>query len=295
MLRSIVATTVLAFALALTIPAAAEVGPVAVQPEVTPFKLGKLDLLALRDAAQNAPNDNKIFGIDQSPAAVDAVLVAAGAPTGQIALSVNVLLVKTGGHLVLIDTGYGAPRGIFAASLAKAGIAPIAITDILITHGHGDHVGGLANAEGGSNYSKAVIHIAAKEWEAIKAAPANARLVTAIGAQVQTFEPGATVAPGITAVAIDGHTPGHSGYRVSSAGKSLLAIGDSAHSYVISLAKPGWAMGFDRDRVLGAASRITMLADAAKSGELLFSPHFPYPGLGQPAVKGDGFVWVPVK
>jgi glyoxylase-like metal-dependent hydrolase (beta-lactamase superfamily II) len=291
MLRPLV--TVLAFALGTA--AMAQVGPIAVQPEVTPFKVGDLPVLALRDAAQNAPNDAKIFGVDQGPAAVDAVLAAAGVPTGQIALSVNVLLVTTGGHKVLVDTGYGAPRGIFAASLAKAGVAPDAITDILITHGHGDHVGGLASADGKPNYPKAVVHIAAKEWEAIKAAPANANLVAAIGPQVQAFEPGASVAPGITAVAIDGHTAGHTGYRITSKGKSLLAIGDSAHSYVVSLAKPGWAMGFDKDRVLGAASRTALLTAEAKSGEMIFSPHFPYPGVGHVTAKGDGFVWVPMK
>lgn len=285
----------LAFALSVATAAAAQVGPIAVQPEVKPLKLGVLQLFALRDAAQNAPNDAKIFGIEQGPAAVDAVLAAAGAPTGQIALSVNVLLVKTGGHLVLIDTGYGAPRGIMAASLAKAGVKPADIYDILITHGHGDHIGGLVGADGTANYPKAVVHVSANEWEAIKAAPANAKLVAGIGGQVQAFEPGATVAPGIVAVAIDGHTAGHSGYRIASKGQSMLAIGDSAHSSVISLAKPGWAMAYDKDRVLGAASRTAMLTAAAKSGEQLFSPHFPYPGVGRVAVKGDGFAWVPVK
>jgi glyoxylase-like metal-dependent hydrolase (beta-lactamase superfamily II) len=285
----------LAFALSLATAAVAQVGPVAVQPEVTPLKLGALQLFALRDAAQNAPNDAKIFGVDQGAAAVDAVLTAAGAPTGQIALSVNVLLVKTGGHLVLIDTGYGAPRGIMAASLAKAGIKPEAITDILITHGHGDHIGGLVGADGTTNYPKAVVHVAAKEWEAIKAVPSNAKLVAGIGGQVKPFEPDATVVPGITAVAIDGHTAGHSGYRIASKGQSMLAIGDSAHSFVVSLAKPGWAMAYDKDRVLGAASRTAMLTAAAKSGEELFSPHFPYPGVGRVTAKDEGFVWVPVK
>ena len=278
---------------ALAAAALAQIGPVAVTPMATPFKLGGLKLSALRDAANIAPNDAKVFGIDVGVPAVDAVLAAAGVPTGQISLSVSALLVRTPGHVVLIDTGYGSPRGILLASLAAAGVKPEQVTDVLISHGHGDHVGGLVNADGASVFATATVRMAVAEWASIKAQPTNARLIAAISAQVKPFEAGAAVLPGITSVDLNGHTPGHSGYRVTSKGKALLAIGDMAHSYVISLAKPDWAMGYDRDRKLGAERRRTVLGQLADSGDLVFSPHFPYPGTGHVVRAGDGFAWKP--
>jgi glyoxylase-like metal-dependent hydrolase (beta-lactamase superfamily II) len=278
---------------ALAVAAVAQIGPVAVTATATPFKLGTLQLAALRDAAANAPNDAKVFGIDVGSEAVDKVLAAAGVPTGQISLSVSALLVRTPGHVVLIDTGYGAPRGILLASLAAAKVTPDQITDVLISHGHGDHVGGLMTADGKPVFAKASVRMAAAEWASLQAQPANAKLVAAITAQVKPFEAGAAVLPGITSVDLNGHTPGHSGYRVESKGKRLLAIGDMAHSYVISLAKPDWAMGYDRDRKLGAERRRTVLGQLADSGDLVFSPHFPYPGTGHVVRAGDGFAWKP--
>jgi glyoxylase-like metal-dependent hydrolase (beta-lactamase superfamily II) len=278
---------------ALAVAAVAQIGPVAVAATATPFKLGSLKLAALRDAAANAPNDAKVFGIDVGIEAVDKVLAAAGVPTGQISLSVSALLVRTPGHVVLIDTGYGAPRGILLASLAAAKVKPDQVTDVLISHGHGDHVGGLMNADGKPVFAKASVRMAAAEWASIQAQPTNAKLVAAISAQVKPFEAGAAVLPGITSVDLNGHTPGHSGYRVESKGKRLLAIGDMAHSYIISLAKPDWAMGYDRDRKLGAERRRSVLGQLADSGDLVFSPHFPYPGTGHVVRAGDGFAWKP--
>ncbi|MBC7522174.1 MAG: MBL fold metallo-hydrolase [Sandarakinorhabdus sp.] len=282
-----------AAAVAIAGAAIAQIGPVEVVPDAVPFRLGEFRVASLRDAGNIAPNDAKVFGIDVGPQAVDAVLAAAGAPTGQISLSVSALLVRMPGHVVLIDTGYGAPRGLMLASLATAGVTPDKVTDILITHGHGDHVGGLMAADGKPVFANAAVRMAAAEWASIKEQPNNAKLVGAITPQVKVFEPGAVVVPGITAVDLSGHTPGHSGYRIASSGKHMLAIGDSAHSFIISLAKPDWAMGYDKDRKLGAERRRALLTSLADSGELVFSPHFPYPGTGHVVRAGDGFTWKP--
>ncbi len=290
---TVVAAAVVAAVLALAAPALAQLGPLPVVPEVTDFRIGKVQMSALRDAAANAPNDAKVFGVDAGVAAVDKVLTEAGAPAGQISLSVNVLLVRLPGHLVLVDTGYGGPRGIMLASLAKAGVAPDAITDVLISHGHGDHVGGLVGADGKPVFTKARVHMAAAEWAAIQAAPANAKLVSGIKDQVKPFAPGVVLVPGVTAVDLHGHTPGHSGYQIASGKAKLLAIGDSAHSYIVSLARPDWVMGYDKDAVVGAQARRAVLTRLADGGETVFSPHFPYPGVGKVVRAGDGFKWQP--
>ena len=73
----------------------------------------------------------------------------------------------------------------------------------------------------------------------------------------------------------------------------LLDLGDMVHSSVVSLARPEWAMAFDADRALGKTTRRTELTVLAKSGELVFTPHFPFPGVGRVVVQGDGFVWKP--
>lgn len=280
-------------ALALATAASAQIGPVTVEPRATPVKVGALTLMSLRDAANIAPNNGKVFGIDQGTEAVDKVLAAAGAPTGQLSLSVNTLLVRLPGRVILIDTGYGDPRGLTRASLKEAGVAPEQVTDVLISHGHGDHVGGLLLADGTPAFPKARVRMAAAEWASIKDAPANARLVAGIASQVEPFEPGATIAPGLVSVDLNGHTPGHSGYRIKSKGKSVLAIGDMAHSYIVSLAQPGWAVGYDRDKPVAASRRTAVLGQLADSGEMVFAPHFPYPGTGQVIRNGDGFTWKP--
>jgi glyoxylase-like metal-dependent hydrolase (beta-lactamase superfamily II) len=279
--------------LSLSTAALAQVGPVTVEPQATPVKLGGLTLVSLRDAANISANNGNVFGVDQGIEAVDKLLAAAGAPTGQLSLSVNTLLVRLPGRVIMIDTGYGDPRGLARASLAKAGITPDQVTDVLISHGHGDHVGGLLLADGTPAFPKATVRMAAAEWASLKETPANAKLVASIAPQVQPFEPGATLAPGIVSVDLNGHTPGHSGYRITSKGKSLLAIGDMAHSYIVSLAKPQWAMGFDRDRPLAASRRTAVLGALAESGEMVFAPHFPYPGTGHVVRAGDGFTWKP--
>jgi glyoxylase-like metal-dependent hydrolase (beta-lactamase superfamily II) len=262
-----------------------------VRPAAHPFTVGALKLVALHDAQIVLPNDAKTFGVDAGIPAVTELLRASGAPTDRITVSVSALLVHTGRRVVLIDSGLGSKnKGGLTASLAEVGVSPKAVTDVLITHSHGDHIGGVLNADSQLAFPKATIRMASAEWASLqKNGPAD--LVKAIAAHVKTFEPGAKIAPGITSVALDGHTPGHVGYEVSSKGSRLLDIGDLAHSSIISLAKPEWTMGFDKDATLAKKTRQSTLLRLANDQELVFAPHFPYPGVGYVVSAGDGFAW----
>lgn len=257
------------------------------------FKVGDLDLVSLHDTQFVLPNDAKVFGLDAGVEAVTTVLRDAGAPTDKITLSVDALLVKDGSRLILIDTGVGPKGGKLIDSLKYAGVTPDQITDVLISHGHGDHIGGLINADGTPAFQNAKVRMTAAEWEAIKSGGQADAIVAAITPQVETFAPGAQISPSIKSVEVKGHTPGHTAYEITSGKKTLLAIGDSAHSSIISLARPEWFIAFDGDKPIARDSRKELLSELAKSGQLIFSPHFPYPGIGTVKAKGDGFVWAP--
>ena len=283
-------------ALALILPASAMSAAAQVTPEAHAFPIGAFEAWSLRDLTNVVPNDNSVIGLGQTPAEVAEVLKAAGQPTDHITLSIDALLVKTGDRVVLIDTGMGPKaNGVLIGSLAKARVTPDQVTDVLITHSHPDHIGGLLTADGTPAFPKAVVRMTDAEWASVKANPQQAAFVDAIGPQVQPFAGGAEVLPGITSVVLKGHTPGHSGYEITSGASKLLDIGDMAHSVVVSLAKPEWAMGYDSDKPTGEATRREELTTLAKSGETIFAPHFPFPGTGTIKVQGDGFVLAPTK
>ncbi|MDE1994915.1 MAG: MBL fold metallo-hydrolase [Rhizobiaceae bacterium] len=259
------------------------------QPDAKSFKLGKLDIIALHDAQFVQPNDGKIFGLDHSPDEVAALLKAAGAPTDTVTLSVDALLVKSDRHVVLIDTGVG---GALQGSLAKAGIKPESVDEVLITHSHPDHVSGLVK-DGKLAFPNATIRMSEAEWTFAKANAKLADIIKVIDGHVKTFKPGGEVAPGITSVALKGHTPGHTGYQIVSGKARLFDIGDTVHSSIISLAKPDWAVSFDDDKPEAESNRAKTLSALAKSHEMIFAPHFPFPGVGYIEADGDHFKWAP--
>lgn len=278
---------------ALVVAAAALAGPVQVQPEARAFRLGTVEVVALRDAINAVPNDGSVFGKDVGPAAVAGALRHAGAATDTLPLGVDALLVKLPGRVVLIDTGLG-PKvgGALLGSLAAAHVDPAAVTDVLITHSHGDHVGGLVTADGALAFPRATVRMSAAEW-AFMQGKADPALVRAVSPRIVTFTPGAQVVPGIRSVPLPGHTPGHSGYEITAGSHRLLDIGDTAHSAVISLAHPEWIIGYDTDSAEGRSTREAELARLAASGEPVFAPHFPFPGVGRIVRRGSGYAFVP--
>jgi glyoxylase-like metal-dependent hydrolase (beta-lactamase superfamily II) len=135
--------------------------------------------------------------------------------------------------------------------------------------------------------------MSAAEWRFAQAESDDAPIVKVIAGHVKTFAPGDKVAPHITSIDLSGHTPGHAGYEIVSGKARLIDIGDTAHSSIVSLAKPQWLMGYDNDKTKGRATRISELTKLAKSHEMVFAPHFPFPGVGQVEAEGDHFVWKP--
>jgi glyoxylase-like metal-dependent hydrolase (beta-lactamase superfamily II) len=270
-------------------------GPLTAPPAKWTFKLGTFELTALRDSGFVTPNDGGDFGSEVGPAAVAKLLGAAGLPTDRITLSIDALLVRTPGHLALLDTGVGpSDHGALPQSLALAGVLPGDVTDVLITHAHFDHVGGLVDAAGRLTFPRATIWMSAKGWAWMRGEPDTKDAAVTIADRVKTFEPGQPILPGITAITLDGHTPGHVGYEIVSAGHALEDTGDMAHSSVVSLGEPDWTDGMDVDAPTAAATRHRELARLAAAHELIFAPHFPFPGVGRVEAKGDGFAWKPV-
>lgn len=272
------------------------------------IRIGALSASALRDGGLEFPNDNKILGVGKKPEDVAAVLTAAGLPGDKLSLTISPLLVKAQERTLLFDTGagtnFGPNAGGLAKSLAEAGIQAQNITDIFISHAHGDHVCGLIDAEGALAYPNATIHMSAPEWAFLKAMttemaantgnPRHAKLIEAITPKVSTFEPGAELIPGVVkAVPITGHTPGHSGYLIGTGESSLLYIGDAMHHYVVSVQRPDWTIAFDTDAPTAQKSRADLITQSAAQKQRIYAVHFPYPAVGTFEQRGEGYVWKP--
>jgi glyoxylase-like metal-dependent hydrolase (beta-lactamase superfamily II) len=279
-------------------PPASEAAEPASHPEVFRFRIGTLDAAALKDGDIDAANDGKTFGVGQPTEQMAALLAAAGQPTDVLHLSIQPLLVRSGARILLFDTGAAdasfARAGRLPATLRAAGVEPSQVSDVFISHRHPDHVGGLLTREGALAFPNATIHLTAPEWEALKRDRDAAALVAAITPKVAAFQPGAALLPGVvTAVPVDGHTPGHSAYEIASGDERLLYIGDSAHHFVVSVQRPEWTVQYDENAPLAQPSRRALLQRAADDNLRIYAVHFPFPGLGHIDAQGDSFAWKP--
>ncbi|HEX7865060.1 MAG TPA: MBL fold metallo-hydrolase [Variovorax sp.] len=227
--------------------------------------------------------------------------------------SVNGYLINTGSKLVLVDTGagglFGPTLGNLQANLKAAGYQPEQVDDVLITHMHGDHVGGLVQ-DGKLVFPNATIHAGQEDadfWlNKVNLEKASAEMKGFFQGAMASLNPyveagkfkgmkgGTELAPGIKAVPAHGHTPGHNIYVVESKGQKLVLWGDLMHVAAVQFAQPQITISFDVDSKPAAVERKKAYADAAKGRYLVGSAHLPFPGLGHVRAEGKGYAWVPV-
>ena len=227
--------------------------------------------------------------------------------------SVNGFLINTGDKLVLIDTGagslFGPTLGKLVSNLKAAGYTPEQVDEIIITHMHPDHVGGLS-VDGQRVFPNAVVRAEQEDadyWlsaENLAKAPedskgffqgAQAMLKPyADAGKLNTFKGDTDLLPGIRAVVTHAHTPGHSVIEVKSKGQRLMLLGDLIHVGSVQFDRPKVAIGFDSDSKNAVKQRIKVFNQVAKNGDLTGAAHLSFPGLGHIRRTNIGYEWIPL-
>ncbi|MDJ0823732.1 MAG: MBL fold metallo-hydrolase [Paracoccaceae bacterium] len=261
-------------------------------PRVNRFMLGEFEVSTLLAGTVTRDEPQGIFGMNVSADEFNAASAEAKLPIDKAQFFFTPTLVNTGSELILFDTGLNG--GGITAAVEAAGYTADQVSHVVITHMHGDHIGGLMT-DGTPTFANAAYVTGQAEFDAW-AAQGNERfegMVRPLAEKMSFIGDGGSVTSGITGMAAFGHTPGHMTYMLESGGKQLVLIADLANHYVWSLAYPDWEVRFDMDKAAAAASRRKVLGMLAADNLPFIGYHMPFPALGYVETRGDGFHYVP--
>lgn len=232
-----------------------------------------------------------------------------------VSATVQSFLINTGSKLVLIDTGagghWGPPTlGKLVQNLKSSGYKPEQVDLVLLTHLHADHTGGIYK-DGKRVFPNATVMMKKADadfWlskEIMAKAPEDAKIFFTVAQDAaapymaagkwKPYEGMDEIVPGLAPYAIPGHTPGHTGYMISSKGQSLLVWGDVAHVGAVQMPHPEVSIVFDSDSESAVKTREALLVKLAADKTMIAAAHMPFPGLGRlrKADNGVGYDWVP--
>jgi len=289
-------------------------GPEELVPSRYAVRIGDIDVLVVSDGVLPLPTEMLGYNADAASRAewLDDMFL----PKDAFDWSLNVVVVRSGNQTILVDAGLGLdpdlnlPRaGQLVKRLDAAGIDLASVTDVVITHMHMDHIGGLlVDGVKEKLRSDLRIHVAAAEvefWqspdfthvhmpegfpEALRATAK--RFAEVYRNNLRTFDEQFEIAPGVVAYRTGGHTPGHSIVRLASGEDRLTFAGDAI--FAVGFDHPDWYNGFEHDPEEAARVRARLLKELAETGEQLVATHLPFPSVGRVALEGNAYRWVPV-
>lgn len=277
------------------------------------FKVGEIAATVLSDGLIAGPPP--VYASDADEAELADVLRRAFLPTDRMTLNLNVVLIESGGKRVLLEAGAGRTMGpnggrIFD-NLAAIGLRAEDIDAVVVSHTHPDHVGNLRTEDGGKAFSKATVFAPKADWDFFvrndpdlsympvpedfrkQFGAAIKRSVEPYARDVELYEAGADIVPGLATIAASGHTPGMAIFLIHSGAEQALLTADLAYHPVVNIDN-FWKPGPDRDKDAALASRIRIFDMAAADRMLVLGFHYPFPGLGRLLKTATGYAWVPM-
>lgn len=250
-------------------------------------KVGSFEVTTLLAGTRAVPEPHKIFGLNVDEDLFNMVSAEAGLSTDAAQFFFTPTLVNNGAELVLFDTGLSGAATVQA--IEAAGYTADQVDKVVITHMHGDHIGGIST-DGTPTFANAAYMTGAVEFDGWSGT-GNENFdgkIAPLAEQFTMLDGGGSPAAGITAMPAFGHTPGHMAYMVEDGGTQLVIGADFANHYVWSLAHPDWEVRFDMDKAAAAATRKTMLDMMATDRTAFVGYHMPWPGIGYVERNSEG-------
>jgi glyoxylase-like metal-dependent hydrolase (beta-lactamase superfamily II) len=272
------------------------------------FKHGDFDITVFSDGYIEIPDE--IFLTSGAPGERAEIMGRIDVGGGVVRAKTNIQIIRSKNELILVDigsgSGYQPTDGKLPDNLLATGVDPRAVTKVIFTHAHPDHVAATLDESGQLRFPNATYYVGADEWnfwmdsDFVRAQPqalhdfdrGAKRDLGAIKDRVVMIKPGDDVVSGIRALDTAGHTPGHLSFEVAGA-EGLIITADATTSEIVAVEHPGWTFGYDTIPELAIKNRKRLIDRAATDKIKLLGYHWTYPGVGYVEAKGSAFRFVP--
>jgi glyoxylase-like metal-dependent hydrolase (beta-lactamase superfamily II) len=274
------------------------------------FLVGDFEALVIGDGDLGQGDPAAIFN-GRSEDEIRAALRDAFLDDRNMTLDQNVLVLRHGERTILFDTGtggapiFGDKPGKLVGGLRAAGVEPAAVTDVVISHAHPDHVWGLTDEREALNFPNAAVHLSAVDHAFFGDEtndrhpivgpfnPLTRAELAAVKDRLNLLKDGQEAVPGVTALAAPGHSPGHMIFAIHSGSETLMLTADLAHHHVMHTRFPDIKLAYDTDPDEMVRTRIRFFDMLATDRLKFIAYHFPYPGIGHLRKNAEGYEWIP--